>query len=82
MLKRLFLKQKQYLDHFFNTLDMKQCKQLIDDILSCKGVLFLTGVGKSGFIAQKVAATMMSTGTKAFFLPPIDALHGDLGMIS
>lgn len=47
-----------------------------------KGVLFFTGVGKSGFVAQKVSATMLSTGTKAFYLSPIDALHGDLGMLS
>jgi arabinose-5-phosphate isomerase len=39
-------------------------------------------VGKSGFVAQKIATTMMSTGTKALYIPPIDALHGDIGMVS
>lgn len=82
MLKDLLFKQKQHLDHFFAHLNVAACDLLAQEILTCHGVLFFTGVGKSGFIAQKIAATMQSTGTKAFFLPPIDALHGDLGMIS
>lgn len=45
------------------------------------GRVIVTGVGKSGIIAQKIAATLASTGTAAFFLHPADALHGDLGMI-
>ncbi|MCH9610064.1 MAG: Arabinose 5-phosphate isomerase KdsD [Chlamydiales bacterium] len=81
MLKRLFAKQKEQLDHFFEKIDDQACTQLVESILQSEGVLFFTGVGKSGFIAQKIAATLMSTGTKAFFLPPIDALHGDLGMV-
>lgn len=47
----------------------------------CRGKLVLVGVGKSGLIAQKVAATMSSTGTPALYLPPSDALHGGLGLI-
>lgn len=82
MLKDLLVKQKQHLDFFFEKIESSACEALVEEILACEGVLFLTGVGKSGFIAQKIAATMLSTGTKAFFLPPIDALHGDLGMVS
>jgi arabinose-5-phosphate isomerase len=82
MLKDLLVKQKQHLDHFFAHFDVAGCEKLVQEIASCQGVLFFTGVGKSGFIAQKIAATMQSTGTKAFFLQPIDALHGDLGMVS
>ena len=82
MLKSLLDKQKLHLDFFFANFDHTLCERLIEEILGCQGVLFFTGVGKSGFIAQKVAATMLSTGTKAFFLPPIDALHGDLGMVT
>jgi len=63
---------------------------LIDDvfekavkvILECKGKLIITGVGKSGLIGAKMAATFASTGTPSFFLHPTEALHGDLGMIS
>ena len=50
-------------------------------ILSCKGKLIVTGVGKSGLIGAKMAATFASTGTPSFFLHPTEALHGDLGMI-
>jgi arabinose-5-phosphate isomerase len=46
----------------------------------CRGKVIVTGVGKSGIIAQKLAATLTSTGTPAFHLHPVDALHGDLGM--
>ncbi|MGH9441064.1 MAG: KpsF/GutQ family sugar-phosphate isomerase [Thermoanaerobaculia bacterium] len=48
---------------------------------SCQGRVIVTGMGKSGIIAQKVAATLASTGTPAFFLHPAEATHGDLGMI-
>jgi len=50
-------------------------------ILSSKGKLIITGVGKSGLVAAKMAATFASTGTSSFFLHPTEALHGDLGMI-
>ena len=53
--------------------------QLIRD---CQGKLVVTGVGKSGHIGSKIAATLASTGTPAFFLNPLDAYHGDLGMLS
>lgn len=82
MLKELFTKQRHSLEYFFDHLDSSACDPFVQAVLACKGVLFLTGIGKSGFIAQKIAATMMSTGTKAIFLSPIDALHGDLGMVS
>lgn len=56
--------------------------QAIDVILACKGRLVITGMGKSGHIARKIAATMASTGTPAFFVHPAEAVHGDLGMIT
>ena len=54
----------------------------VEIILSCEGKLVVTGVGKSGLIGAKMAATFASTGTPSFFLHPTEALHGDLGMIS
>lgn len=51
-------------------------------ILSCKGKVIVMGMGKSGHIANKIAATLASTGTPAFFVHPSEASHGDLGMIS
>ena len=50
-------------------------------ILDCKGRVVITGIGKSGQICQKLAATMASTGTPAFFLHPAEGIHGDLGML-
>jgi arabinose-5-phosphate isomerase len=54
----------------------------ISTILTTKGKLIITGVGKSGLVGAKMAATFASTGTSSFFLHPTEALHGDLGMIS
>ncbi len=54
----------------------------IETILNTKGKLIITGVGKSGLVGAKMAATFASTGTSSFFLHPTEALHGDLGMIS
>ncbi len=53
----------------------------VETILDCRGKLVITGVGKSGLIGAKIAATFASTGTPSFFLHPTEALHGDLGMI-
>lgn len=51
-------------------------------LLACKGRVVVTGMGKSGHIANKIAATLASTGTPAFFIHPGEACHGDLGMIT
>ncbi len=53
----------------------------IETILSMKGKLIVSGMGKSGIIGKKIAATLASTGTPSFFLHPAEAYHGDLGMI-
>jgi arabinose-5-phosphate isomerase len=53
-----------------------------DVILACKGRIVVTGMGKSGHIGNKIAATLASTGTPAFFMHPAEASHGDLGMVS
>jgi len=50
-------------------------------ILACRGRVVVSGIGKSGHIARKIAATLASTGTPAFFVHPAEAIHGDLGMI-
>lgn len=54
----------------------------LDIILCCKGRVIVSGMGKSGHIARKIAATMSSTGTPAYFVHPGEASHGDLGMIT
>lgn len=54
----------------------------IDLMLNCKGKVIVTGVGKSGHVGGKIAATLSSTGTPAVFVNPLDAYHGDLGVIT
>ena len=53
----------------------------LDLLASCQGRVIVTGMGKSGIIARKIAATLSSTGTPAYFLHPAEAVHGDLGVI-
>jgi len=57
-------------------------EKAVDLIVNAKGKLIITGVGKSGLVGAKIAATLASTGTSSFFLHPTEAMHGDLGMIS
>jgi arabinose-5-phosphate isomerase len=80
-LEELCKRQREYVNFFFDNLDLDVVKENVNLFLQCKGVIFFSGVGKSGFVAQKLATTMTSTGTKAMFLAPTDALHGDLGML-
>lgn len=56
-------------------------ERAVDMILASQGRVVVTGMGKSGLIGQKIASTMASTGTPAFFLHPAEGIHGDLGMI-
>jgi arabinose-5-phosphate isomerase len=56
-------------------------EQAVRILLDCRGRVIVTGMGKSGIICRKVAATLASTGTPAFFLHPAEAVHGDLGVI-
>lgn len=56
-------------------------EKAIDLIMNSKGKLIITGVGKSGLVGTKIAATLASTGTSSFFLHPTEAMHGDLGMV-
>jgi arabinose-5-phosphate isomerase len=68
------LKVKDELDENFTV--------LVKEILACQGRVILTGMGKSGHIAKKIAATMSSLGTPAYFLHPAEGAHGDLGVIT
>src|ERR1700727_1682028 len=56
-------------------------ERAVDLLFCCAGRVVVTGMGKSGLIARKIAATLSSTGTPALYLHPVDALHGDLGMV-
>jgi arabinose-5-phosphate isomerase len=54
----------------------------VDAIFKCKGRLIVSGVGKSGIIGKKIAATFTSTGTPSFYIHPVEAAHGDLGLVT
>ncbi len=56
-------------------------QRAVDLLFECRGRVIVTGMGKSGIICRKIAATLSSTGTSAFFLHPAEAIHGDLGAI-
>jgi len=59
----------------------KAFEQAVERVFACTGRVIVTGMGKSGIIGQKIAATFASTGTPAFFLHPAEAAHGDIGML-
>lgn len=63
-------------------LKQNEIERVVELLASCKGKIVILGVGKSGIIAQKIAATMTSTGTGAIHLHPSDALHGGIGIIN
>jgi arabinose-5-phosphate isomerase len=82
MLKELFTAQQKYINAFFDRLDLREVEALMEQLIASKGVIFFCGVGKSGMVAEKLAMTMVSTGVRSWYLPPTNALHGDLGIVS
>ncbi|MGR3912853.1 MAG: KpsF/GutQ family sugar-phosphate isomerase [Candidatus Rhabdochlamydia sp.] len=82
MLEKLFQHQKQSLAYFYEKLDLHQAEKIVDLCLNTQGFIVITGVGKSGIIAEKIAMTLISTGTKALYIPAMNFLHGDIGILS
>ena len=78
--KRVFNIEIESLQHVAGLLD-DEFSKAIQAILNSSGKLIVTGIGKSGIIGKKIAATLSSTGTASFFLHPGEAFHGDLGMV-
>ena len=76
MLQTLLKKQKGELDLFFDTLDQVQSEKILEAMFNTSGSLVFSGVGKSGMIAAKIAATFSSIGVRAFYVSPIDLVHG------
>ncbi|MGL5270994.1 MAG: KpsF/GutQ family sugar-phosphate isomerase [Selenomonadaceae bacterium] len=60
----------------------EEFEKAVQCILSCQGRVIITGMGKSGHVGQKIAASLASTGTPSFFMHPAEAFHGDLGMVT
>lgn len=82
MIKELFEKKRQYINHFFDGINLEETEKFLQILINCQGTILLTGIGKSGLVAKKIAVTMTSTGTRALFMSPFNALHGDLGILS
>ncbi len=82
MLEQLLNQQQQYIDYYFSHLDRQEVEAIIQACHKTEGLIVFTGVGKSGIIADKIAMTLVSTGTKALYLPPTNFLHGDIGILS
>jgi arabinose-5-phosphate isomerase len=78
--KKVLTDETEAIKSLLNTID-ETFVSIVKKILSSKGKIVISGIGKSGFIAQKIVATLNSTGQKAAFLHAADALHGDLGLI-
>lgn len=71
----------QSLNRFCDAINEKHINNVIEKILQCHGKIVITGIGKSGLIGKKIAATLSSTGTKSVFIHSTEAYHGDLGLI-
>ena len=82
MLREIFSDQRKHLEYFFDHLDESQAEAVFNLCAGIKGFLVLTGIGKSGLVAEKIAMTLVSTGTKALYLPSLNFLHGDIGIVS
>ncbi len=78
--KRVLIEEATALNKLAEKLN-ENFERAVKILLNTKGRVVLTGIGKSGLICKKIAATLSSTGTPAFFLHPSDAAHGDLGML-
>lgn len=82
MIEPLLKQTQESLQYFFQHFEMGDFQRALKRICEVKGHIFFTGVGKSGFIAQKIAQTFTSMSFQSHFLSPIDALHGDLGSVT
>ena len=79
--QRVILSEAEALENLARSLD-DRFSQAVDLLINAKGRIIVSGMGKSGHIARKIAATLSSTGTPAHFVHPAEASHGDLGMIT
>jgi arabinose-5-phosphate isomerase len=79
--RRVLMSESAALTELARQLD-DNFSRVVDLVYECKGHVIITGIGKSGHVGRKIAATMASTGTPAFFVHAAEAVHGDLGMIT
>ena len=80
--RRVLASTRSAIEALEGSLDIALVQSWTDQVIDSPGRLVLSGMGKSGLVAQKITATLASTGCPSFFLHPADALHGDLGMVT
>ena len=81
----LFEHYKKHIDvlaESMELIDPIKAYEFVDLLLSCKGKIFFTGVGKNGHVAAKATSTFSSIGLPCFFINPVDSVHGDMGVIN
>jgi len=81
-IRRVIQQEGEKLLQIADNLDYEKVNIAVELLLNCKGKILLMGVGKSGFVARKIAATFTSIGTPAIYLNATDAMHGDIGIVS
>lgn len=80
-IKSVLEKEADSINYLITKLD-DSCVEVVKEIINCKGRVILSGIGKTGHIGEKLAATFSSLGTPAFFVHPAEAIHGDSGMVT
>jgi arabinose-5-phosphate isomerase len=81
-IQELLSNYQNELASFFSLVNVKEAEGVFHAFRDCRGLLFFSGVGKSSFVAKKIASTMTATGTRASFISPTEAMHGDVGIVS
>lgn len=81
-IQELFSNYQTELTTFFSLVNIGEAEVVFHAFRDCRGVIFFSGVGKSSFVAKKIAGTMTATGTRASFISPTEAMHGDIGIVT
>lgn len=79
--KEVLVREERGVRSLYQLLETSAYHAAVELLTSCRGRVLVSGVGKSGIAASRIAASMRSTGTPAFFLHPVEAVHGDLGLV-
>lgn len=84
MVNEIFDEQQKLINYFFDNLEINQVEKFVDTLLDINqksGVIYFTGMGKSGIISKNISQLLVSIGIRSMFLSPVDALHGDVGVL-
>ena len=76
-----FSDQRESIMHFFDNVNIEEAQNFANQVLNCPGLVYFTGTGKSGIVARNISQLLVSIGIRSMFLSPVDALHGDVGVL-